>query len=75
MILTPLILVTVSLLGVQVGSSVSMSLAEKAPIAGLLLTMGGMILALIRRNKILIGIAGIGLMISGGGLLFLLWVT
>jgi hypothetical protein len=75
LIFVPLILITISVGGIAVGSAISYPVAETAPVLAVTISCIGMAASLLRRRKVLIAIAAIGLTISVGGFLMVLWVT
>ena len=70
----PLVLIVTGFLGMPIGSSVPLRVAESSPLLAVMLTAIGMGAAVIRRRKVLIQLAGIGLAISVTGYLLLLWL-
>ncbi len=74
-IVAPFTLITIGVLGIAVGSIIPFGLAETAPKVAVVMSFIGMAVSLRLRRRVLIAIAAIGLTISVGGLLMLLWVT
>lgn len=74
-IVVPFALVTISVLGIPVGSIIPYGVAETAPEVAVVLSCIGMAVSLRLGRRVLIAIAAIGLTISVGGLLMVLWVT
>ena len=74
-IVAPFALITISVFGIEVGSIIPFGLAETAPKVAVVMSCIGMAVSLRLGRRVLIGIAAIGLTISVGGLLMLLWVT
>ena len=73
-VILPFGLLMVSLVGLEVGSTVPISVAAAAPPLALALAATGMALGVARRRPPLIAIGGIGLSISGIGFLLLWWL-
>ena len=74
-VLAPIALLAVGFLGLLIGSSVPLRVAETSPKAALTLAAIGIGAALIRRRKRPIQVAGTGMAISLVGYLWLLWVS
>ena len=74
-IVAPFALITISVLGIEIGSIIPFGLAETAPKVAVVMSCIGMAVSLSLGRRVLIAIAAIGLSISVGGLLVLLWVT
>ena len=74
-VFVPLTLVGIAFFGVPVGSGVSSHVAEVAPMAAVVVSGAGMTVTLMRRQKVLIGLAALGAIISVAGLLWIRWIT
>jgi len=72
-VLIPLILIVVGFLGSALGSVVPLSVAIAAPKLAVVVAVIGMAAALIRRRKVPIELAVIGLALSVSGYLLLFW--
>jgi hypothetical protein len=74
-IFVPFCLTALGFLGISRGSFVSLRVAALGPQLAVLVSLGGIVAASIHRRKLAVGIAALGLAISVGGFLLLLWVT
>ena len=74
-IAAPFALITLGVFGIAIGSVIPFGLAETAPKVAVVMTCIGMAVSLRLGRRVLIAIAAIGLTISVGGLLMLVWVT
>ena len=74
-VLVPLVLIVISFLGLPLGSSVPLGVAVASPKMSLMIAAVGMGAAGIRRRKVPIQLAVIGLTISLTGYLLLLWLS
>jgi len=74
-VLVPLVLIVISFLGLPLGSSVPLDVAVTSPKMSLMIAAIGIGAAGIRRRKVPIQLAAIGLAISGSGFLLLLWLS
>ena len=75
LILIPLILDAISFWGIPIGSRIPYGVAGTAPAVALVISCVGMAVSLLQGHRVLISLAAIGLTISTGALLMLLWVT
>jgi hypothetical protein len=74
-IFVPFCLTALGFLGISRTSFISLRVATLAPQLAVLVSLGGILAASIRRRRLAFGIAALGLAISVGGLLLLVWVT
>jgi hypothetical protein len=74
-IFVPFCLTALGFLGISRNSFISLRVAELGPQLALLVSLGGIAAASIRRRRVAFGIAALGLAVSVGGFLLLVWVT
>jgi hypothetical protein len=73
-VLTPLLLTTVAFMGIWAQPIIPLAVAAHAPRIAVFLSVCGVAAAAVRRRRLALGITAVGLAVSIGGYLLLLWL-
>ena len=71
----PFCLTAVGCLGIWPQPVISLRYAETAPRVAIFISVIGIVAALIRRERAVLAVTGLGLVIAVGGYLYLVWVS